>query len=105
MHRFRSAALALLAVGVALAVACQGKSSNGQDCLKDSDCESNSCIAYICVDPNASRPPFDGGTTTAETSTTDSGAADGDAAPAETSAMDTGTETDTAMASDTGAAD
>jgi hypothetical protein len=106
MHRLRSAALALLAVSVALVVACQGKQQNGQECLKDGDCENAQCIAHVCTDPNAGRPPFDGAVTASETSVSDSGAetatadAAGETSSTDSEAADTGTPP-----SDTGAAD
>jgi hypothetical protein len=76
--------VALLAL-VVVAAACTAKQQNGEECLKNFDCESDRCIQYICVDPNASRAP---------TTVTDSGAAD--TAPADTGPADTG------MASESG---
>lgn len=106
MHRLRSAALALLAVSVALVVACQGKQQNGQECLKDTDCENAQCVAYICTDPNAARPPFDAGPDTATAAETAAEAATEAATEAsvdETSTTDGAADSGTP--SDTGAAD
>jgi hypothetical protein len=105
MHRLRSAALALLAVSVALVVACQGKQQNGQECLKDGDCENAQCISYVCTDPNAARPPFDAGP---DTATADTGSADVASEAAAETSSETGTEdgaTDSGTPSDSGAAD
>ena len=86
MKRTRMAALAVLAV--IIAAACQSKLNNGEECLKNSDCESDRCIAHVCVDPNSSRVP---------TTTTDAGSADAtDAAAADTA--DSAPPKDTAIA-------
>src|SRR5207237_1333661 len=81
------AVIAILAAGTA-------KEQNGQECLKDFDCESDTCVQHVCVDPNASRA----------VTTVDSGA------PADTGPADTGTAPDTASdgasdGADTGPAD
>jgi hypothetical protein len=93
MVRSRLIAAALLGFGVALSVACTAKQQNGQDCLRSEDCESGQCTQYVCVDPNASRPVLDSGTS--------ADAAEGgpsDTAPVETGPSDTG-------AADSGGAD
>jgi hypothetical protein len=103
MQRTRLAAAALLGLGVALLGACESREQNGQQCLKNDDCESSRCVAYVCVDPASSQPPYDGGTT-ADTSTTDSGSTEtaADSAPADSTPADS-TSTDSAM--DSGTAD
>lgn len=85
---------------VAAAAACTAKQQNGESCLKNFDCESERCIQYICVDPNASRGVIgDTGTAPADTGVADSGPADSGAAettsdaPAETTAETTPAET------------
>jgi len=96
MNRTRWSALAVLGF-VAVAAACTSKASNGEECLKNADCESDRCVQYVCVDPNSSRAPAG-----------DSGAADAadaapDAAP-DTAPVDTGADTGTAAdTSDAGA--
>lgn len=88
MIRTRLTAVTLLALGVALWAACATKQQNGQECLKNGDCESERCVQYICIDPNASRanttvapdtgtPVVDGGADTmmaADTAPADMGA-------------------------------
>lgn len=100
MNRTRWSALAVLGF-VAVAAACTSKASNGEECLKNADCESDRCVQYVCVDPNSSRAPLG-----------DSGAAEtaADAAPeaAPDTAMppaDTGTDTGTAADTSDASAD
>jgi hypothetical protein len=97
MIRTRLTAVTLLAVGVAIWGACAAKQQNGQECLKNADCESDRCVQYICIDPNASRP---GITTGGDTGTpvVDTGA---EAAPTDTGPADAGA--DTMMAAETAA--
>ena len=53
---FFVAALTTLAVG---GVACSTQRQNGQDCLKDDDCESDFCVAHVCVQSGAGQPAVD----------------------------------------------
>jgi hypothetical protein len=55
MNRTRLAALAVL--GFTLAAACTSKLNNGEECLKNADCESDRCIQYVCVEPTALHVP------------------------------------------------
>jgi hypothetical protein len=53
MNRTRLAALSLLFV-LGVAAACTSKANNGEECLKNADCESERCVQYVCVDPRSS---------------------------------------------------
>ena len=91
MNRTRLAALAVF--GLVVAAACTAKQTNGQECLKNADCESDRCIQYVCIDPNANRVPS---TTTDSGTASDAGADAADtAAPVDSGAPDTGTAADT----------
>ncbi len=95
LWRMNGTRLAALAVfGLVVAAACTAKQTNGQECLKNADCESDRCIQYVCVDPNANRVPS---TTDSGTPAADAGAdvAADTAAPADTGTPDTGTAADT----------
>lgn len=95
---------AVLLVAIAALAACTAKQQNGQDCLKGFDCESNTCVQRVCVDPNASRTPttVDSGTATdtgpVDTGTAMDGAMDGASDATDSGALDSGS-----AASDTGA--
>ncbi len=97
MIRTRLTAVTLLALGVAIWAACAAKQQNGQECLKNGDCESDRCIQYVCTDPNASRPvtttATDTGTPVVDTGT--------DGVAADTAPADAGA--DTMMAAETAA--
>ncbi len=85
-------ALGLFAItlGGVLTVGCQSEQQNGQECLKNDDCESKRCVQYVCVDPASGKTAIDSGTTPVD--------APADVAPettAETAATDTGTAADT----------
>src|SRR5258708_12673039 len=81
---FVAAALSTLALG---AIACSTQRQDGQDCLKDDDCESDFCVAHVCVQPGAgqptadSAPPVDSGSPEAAADASDA-AGDSPAAPA-----------------------
>ncbi len=97
------AARLLLGFGLIVgAFACQYQSPNGQSCLKDSDCESNTCVYGVCTDVNAGHgtlsdaatsTPSEGGTATE---------AGSDAPASETSVTDSGSATDAADAATDG---
>lgn len=96
MSRTRAAAMAVL--GVFLAAACAStKLNNGEECLKNADCESDRCVQYVCVDPNSSRIPIvDSGSAGDSAGET---AVDTGAAPAE-AAAETAAETSTDAGAD-----
>ena len=104
MKRTRLTAVALLALGAAIWGACTAKQQNGQECLKNADCDSDRCIQYLCVDPNASRPTggvTDSGTVVDTGAVVDAPKDSAPDAPADTGAADTGPP-DTGAAMDTG---
>ncbi|MBL8721868.1 MAG: hypothetical protein JNL79_38130 [Myxococcales bacterium] len=95
-------------------VGCNSSQQNGQECLKNDDCESKRCIQYVCVDPASGKFQSDAATEAASDSAGDVADAatpdspPGDATPTDTGAADTGTgDTGTADTgtSDTGTAD
>ena len=59
--------------------ACAQKQLNGQDCLKNFDCESERCVEHFCVEPPSS-----------PTTATDTGAVATDSGPADTGPAETG---------------
>lgn len=75
--------------------ACTAKQLNGQECLKNFDCESERCIQGFCTGPVGPAP----------TTAVDSGATVVDTGPADTGPADTGSDSgaDTAMAAETAA--
>jgi hypothetical protein len=50
--------LACLCCGL-LATGCDADQQNGQECLKDDDCESRHCVARVCQQPGLLVPPSD----------------------------------------------
>ena len=50
--------LACLCCGL-LATGCDADQQNGQECLKDDDCESRHCVARVCQQPGLLGPPSD----------------------------------------------
>ncbi len=85
-----SATLALVAVlGTP---GCHSLQQNGQECLKNDDCESKRCIQYVCVDPASGKAtdtgvaPSDTGGAEAATDAPAADAADAADAPAEAEA-------------------
>lgn len=80
---------------------CNSSQQNGQECLKNDDCESKRCIQYVCVDPASGKIESDAATEAASDSAgdaTDSGT------PGDSTSTDTGSAGDTGT-SDTGASD
>ena len=65
LGRAALAVSALLAFIGAVAAGCHSEQQNGQECLKNDDCESKRCIQYVCVDPasgkiaDSGQPPVD----------------------------------------------
>jgi hypothetical protein len=60
MRRFVVLAARALAVSAVVlgAIACQYAAPDGESCLKDSDCQSNTCIYGTCVDVTAGKAPL-----------------------------------------------
>lgn len=84
-----------------LFIACNSKSENGAECLKDTDCQSDYCVQYVCVDPNAGKgvlPAADTGTSTDSTPADTAMPMDA----SDTGAGDTGSPMDTSTPADTG---
>jgi hypothetical protein len=102
MKRTRTAALAALGLMIVVAAACASKQNNGEECLKNADCESERCVAHVCVDPVAAQVPSSSDTGVAAESGSDAADSGGGVdAPKDTNpadAADAGPET-----SDTGA--
>lgn len=69
-------------LGVASVFACTAKQLNGQECLKNFDCESERCLQGFCTAPPGPAP----------TSAVDSGATVVDTGPADTGPADTGSD-------------
>lgn len=100
MNRTRVAAVAVF--GLVIAAACTAKQNNGDECLKNADCESDRCVQYVCVDPAGQRAPS---TPTDTGVATDGGADTADTAPpadtgTDTGAADTAAETTADASSD-----
>lgn len=83
---------------------CNSSQQNGQECLKNDDCESKRCIQYVCVDPASGKIESDAATEAASDSAGDAGGDAADSGTADSTPGDS-TSTDTGVGADTGPGD